>query len=115
MANEVKDICSGGVAAAIATVFTNPFDVIKTRLQVQGELMRKGQLTTLTYDASNPLRALGTVIRNDGLAGAQKGLLVAMNYGFVMNGGRLGLFAIAERNHFTRSKNGDVYLSLIHI
>ena len=36
------EILAGGLAAGGACFFTNPMDVVKTRLQVQGELKSKG-------------------------------------------------------------------------
>jgi solute carrier family 25, member 34/35 len=37
------DILTGGVATSFAVVFTNPMEVVKTRLQLQGELATKGE------------------------------------------------------------------------
>jgi len=37
-----EEIVLGGSAAGFTCIFTNPLDVIKTRLQLQGELKPKG-------------------------------------------------------------------------
>ena len=39
------DILTGGFATSFAVIFTNPMEVVKTRLQLQGELAIKGGRT----------------------------------------------------------------------
>lgn len=46
----------GGVAAAGAGFFTNPLDVVKTRIQLQGELQNRG-----TYKVSDALGILSSI------------------------------------------------------
>lgn len=52
----VKTFSIGALAACGAVTFTNPFEVIKTRMQLQGELQKK---TAVLY--SNAPRAFITV------------------------------------------------------
>uniref|UniRef100_A0A3Q2E881 Solute carrier family 25 member 35 n=2 Tax=Cyprinodon TaxID=28741 RepID=A0A3Q2E881_CYPVA len=87
------DFILGGVAACGACLFTNPLEVVKTRMQLQGELKSRG-----TYQVyyRNVFHAFYTIGKVDGLAGLQKGLVPGLFYQFFMNGVRLGSFAIIE-------------------
>ncbi|KAJ1916808.1 Mitochondrial oxaloacetate carrier protein, partial [Tieghemiomyces parasiticus] len=94
---------AGGLAACGAVTFTNPMEVVKTRLQLQGEKLipsgstrtgaprlRLGTLSTLTF-----------LFRSEGLAGLQKGLGTAYLYQLCLNGTRLGLYT-PTKDFFTR-------------
>lgn len=87
------DFVLGGVAACGACLFTNPLEVVKTRMQLQGELRSRG-----TYQVyyRNVFHAFYTIGKVDGLAGLQKGLVPALLYQLCMNGVRLGSYAIIE-------------------
>ncbi len=87
------DFVFGGVAACFACFFTNPLEVVKTRMQLQGELQSRG-----TYQVyyRNVFHAFYTIGKIDGLAGLQKGLVPGLVYQFCMNGVRLGSYAIIE-------------------
>lgn len=60
----------GALSGVGACVFTNPLDVVKTRLQLQGELQARGQ-HVVHY--KNTLHAAYTIARNDGILALQKG------------------------------------------
>lgn len=79
----------GGLAAAGAGFFSNPMDVLKTRMQLQGELRARGQ-HAVHY--KNVFHAAIVVVRNDGLTGLQKGLGPAMVLHFIRNSVRLGTY-----------------------
>ena len=79
---------SGSIAACGAVTFTNPFEVIKTRLQLQGELARHG--TPKPY--TNTFAAIPIILKNEGIRGLQKGLGAAYIYQILMNGIRLGSY-----------------------
>lgn len=81
------ELVIGGTAAVFATFFTNPLEVLKTRMQLQGELKSKGQ-HAVYY--KNVLHAGYVVAKNDGVLALQKGLLPGLGVQFVMNGIRLG-------------------------
>ncbi|KAL6929077.1 Mitochondrial oxaloacetate carrier protein [Hanseniaspora valbyensis] len=79
---------AGAAAACIAVTFTNPIEVVKTRMQLQGEL--SGKLATKTY--KNPVHGLGVIFKNEGIKGLQKGLNCAYIYQIGLNGCRLGFY-----------------------
>lgn len=72
----------GGLASVGATFFTNPIEVIKTRIQLQGELMARGTYVEPYKGIAN---AFYTVAKNDGLLGLQKGLSPALYFQFIIN------------------------------
>lgn len=83
------DFLMSGVAACGACVFTNPLEVVKTRMQLQGELQAPG---TYQRHYRNVFHAFFTIGKVDGLAALQKGLGPALLYQFLMNGIRLGTY-----------------------
>ncbi|XP_061712706.1 solute carrier family 25 member 35-like isoform X2 [Cydia pomonella] len=102
------DFVIGGLAGAGATVFTNPIDVVKTRLQLQGELQRKDQ-QVVRYRGM--LHAIFVIGRTDGVFALQKGLAPALVLGFTMNSVRLGLYHISEVRGWTSTDTGEVSIS----
>ncbi|RUS35361.1 mitochondrial carrier domain-containing protein [Jimgerdemannia flammicorona] len=82
----------GGVAACGAVTFTNPWEVVKTRLQLQGELVRAGNLAETARPYRNSFQALVLVFRHEGIRGIQRGLGSAYVYQICLNGTRLGLY-----------------------
>lgn len=81
----------GGAAAVTAGFFTNPLEVLKIRLQLQGELKAKGQ-HVVHY--KNIVNAVFVVAKNDGLLALQKGLVPALWVQLIMNGMRFGNFSL---------------------
>lgn len=65
------DFLLGGTAATCAGIFSNPFDVIKTRQQLQGELQKHIKDTKQPYGST--WSAIKTIVRSEGLVGLQKG------------------------------------------
>lgn len=78
---------AGGLAACGAVTFTNPIELVKTRMQLQGELSAH---SAKIY--KNPIQALYLIFKNEGLVGIQKGLACAYIYQLGLNGCRLGLY-----------------------
>ncbi|XP_050678716.1 solute carrier family 25 member 35-like isoform X2 [Leptidea sinapis] len=99
------DFVIGGLAGAGATVFTNPMDVVKTRLQLQGELTAR---TVQKSRYKGIFHGIYVIIKADGLLALQKGLVPAMTFGFCMNSVRLGIFRVAEVHGWTKTKEGGV-------
>lgn len=98
----------GGIATSGAGFFTNPLEVVKTRMQLQGELKAKGQYTV---HYRHVFHAFYTIARNDGIKALQKGLVPALWYQFFMNGVRLGTFQAFDNMGFTRNRDGHVSFS----
>ncbi|CAG06857.1 unnamed protein product, partial [Tetraodon nigroviridis] len=99
------DFALGAVACCVACVFTNPLEVVKTRLQLQGELRSRG---SYQRHYRGVLQALWLVGRNDGLRGLQKGLSVGLIYQGVMNGVRLGSYSYCEALGVTSYHGGSL-------
>jgi solute carrier family 25 protein 34/35 len=83
-------IATSAAAACAACVFTNPMEVVKTRLQLDGEGRAARQYRGIAH-------ALSSMWRLEGVRGVQAGLLPALCYQMAMNGTRLGLYEPAQR------------------
>lgn len=98
----------GGLASVGATVFTNPIEVIKTRIQLQGELAARG---TYVEPYKGILNAFKTVATNDGWSGLQKGLVPALYFQFILNFFRLGIYNTAISEGWIYDKHGNISFS----
>ncbi|KAG0295485.1 Mitochondrial oxaloacetate carrier protein [Dissophora globulifera] len=87
---------AGGIAACGAVTLTNPAELIKTRLQLQGELMRQVPGSTRIY--TNFAQAFFHIAKFEGVRGLQRGLGCAYMYQLMMNGTRLGLYDPIKRS-----------------
>ncbi|XP_017315729.1 solute carrier family 25 member 35 [Ictalurus punctatus] len=94
------DFMLSGVAACGACFFTNPLEVVKTRMQLQGEMKSRG---TYRVHYRNVFHAFYTIGRVEGVSGLQKGLVPGLLYQFFMNGVRLGSYAIIESAGYTHT------------
>ncbi|XP_065934327.1 solute carrier family 25 member 35 [Magallana gigas] len=93
-----------GLAGCGACLFTNPLEVVKIRMQLQGELKARGQ-ATIVY--RNALHGLYTIAKSEGLTGIQKGLVPGLWYQMTMNGLRLGTFQILTNLGYTTTPTGE--------
>jgi len=80
---------AGGLAACGAVTFTNPIELIKTRMQLQGELSKNSNAPKLY---KNPFQAFGLIYRKEGIKGLQQGLTCGYYYQLGLNGCRIGLY-----------------------
>ncbi|XP_048509483.1 solute carrier family 25 member 35-like isoform X3 [Athalia rosae] len=94
----------GGLAAMGSGCFTNPIDVVKIRLQLQGELEARGSYTKLY---KNTMHAAYVVAKHEGIFALQAGFIPAIAFQFVLNGVRLGVFNIAKKHELTLNANGQ--------
>lgn len=101
--NGAMEFLIGGIATCGAGFFTNPLEVVKTRMQLQGELRAHGEYAV---HYRNAFHAFVTIARNDGLLALQSGLVPALWYQFFMNGTRLGTYQIQVNLGITNDKNG---------
>lgn len=76
----------GGLAGSCACVLSNPFEVVKTRFQLQGELAGGEQ----RYRSLR--HAFRTIWKEEGVRGIQRGLGASVGFQVVFNGVRIGLF-----------------------
>ncbi|XP_030078482.1 solute carrier family 25 member 34 isoform X2 [Microcaecilia unicolor] len=99
------DLVLGASACCLACVFTNPLEVVKTRLQLQGELRSRG---SYPRHYRGVLQAALAVGQADGLRGLQKGLTAGLLYQGLMNGVRFFLYSHAEDVGLTEQPGGTV-------
>nr|VWO98483.1 Putative GAL4-like transcriptional activator [Ganoderma boninense] len=88
--SSVEGFICGGTAACVAVTVSNPAEVAKTRMQLQGELAKKGAAKVY----KNALDVIAKTWRNEGIRGVQRGLGPAI----LMNGSRLGFYEPIRRN-----------------
>ena len=105
---DVREFVLGGSAACCAGVFSNPLEVVKTRMQLQGELKARGQYTVHYRHVFHAFYAIG---KYDGLLALQKGLVPAMWYQFFMNGARLGVYQTLINLGLTKNADGSVSMA----
>lgn len=100
------DFLTGGVAASCACFFSNPMDVIKTRQQLHGELMKKDPLMINPYKSLT--YSVKSIIKSEGLLGLQKGISSAVGFQFVMNSARLGSYQTFDNYGLTRDAENNI-------
>lgn len=81
------DFVIGGGAALCAGFFTNPLEVVKTRMQLQGELTSRGKYA-VRY--KNVFHAAYVIAKHDGILALQAGLVPASLFQVFLNGVRFG-------------------------
>ncbi|XP_020802419.1 solute carrier family 25 member 35-like [Drosophila serrata] len=100
-----SDLLLGGLSAVGAVVFTNPIDVVKTRIQLQGELAARG---TYVKPYRHLAQGLVQIVRNEGFLALEKGLLPAMHYQFILNAIRLSVYSNALEYGYLHNKDGHI-------
>lgn len=94
----------GALAAVGAGFFTNPVDVVKVRLQLQGELEARGAYKKIY---KNTLHAAYLIAKHEGAFALQAGLVPALAFQVVLNGIRLGAYKSAQRYELILDKQGN--------
>ncbi|KAF8451867.1 mitochondrial carrier domain-containing protein [Terfezia claveryi] len=89
MSTKAGGFLAGGIAACGAVTMTHPFETIKTRLQLQGELAAKSETKRLYTGVFQGVRV---IVANEGLRGLFAGLGAAYCYQALLNGCRLGFY-----------------------
>ncbi|CAK1581513.1 unnamed protein product [Parnassius mnemosyne] len=102
---DITDMAMGGISAMFATLFTNPIEVVKTRLQLQGELAARGNHSVFY---KNVPHGLFVIARNEGLVALQSGLPAMLGFQFFLNTFRLGVYRISERRGFITGPDGRI-------
>ncbi len=120
---------TGALAAMTAVTVTNPMEVCKTRMQLQGELMSAAPrvLSGQTGSAAPQAGAQAAVgarlykssfdcfaktLKSEGIKGVQRGIGAAYVYQVLLNGSRLGFYepfrkAINEQQGGGRRSSGQ--------
>jgi solute carrier family 25 protein 34/35 len=68
---------------------THPFETVKIRMQLQGELQDKGHQP---HHYRGPVHGVSVIVRNEGLRGIYRGIGCAYIYQILLNGCRLGFY-----------------------
>ncbi|XP_022819723.1 solute carrier family 25 member 35-like isoform X1 [Spodoptera litura] len=104
---DVTDLLMGGTSAMFASMFTNPIEVVKTRLQLQGELKARGKHAVFYKNVPHAIFVVG---KNEGLGALQRGLTAMLGFQFFLNIFRLGSFRMAERRGILKDASGATSL-----
>lgn len=80
---------AGGIAACGAVTVTHPFETIKIRLQLQGELQSRKDAPRLYRGVFHGVKV---VLQNEGPKGLFRGIGAAYIYQMMLNGCRLGFY-----------------------
>ncbi|KIV87535.1 hypothetical protein PV11_03074 [Exophiala sideris] len=80
---------AGGIAACGAVTATHPFETVKIRLQLQGELQSK-DIAVKKY--KGVFHGVSVILKNEGFRGIYRGIGCAYVYQILLNGCRLGFY-----------------------
>ncbi|CAK9815231.1 Solute carrier family 25 member 35 [Anthophora plagiata] len=94
----------GALAAVGAGFFTNPVDVIKVRLQLQGELEARNSYKKIY---KNTLHAAYLIAKHEGVLALQAGIVPALYFQVVLNGIRLGIYNTAKKSELIINDKGN--------
>lgn len=99
-----ENFVCGGVAAALAICVVNPIDVVKSRLQMQGELGADKPKQAYRGIVS----AMVTIGQKEGLAGLYRGLPAAVLFQLVGNSCRFGIYHAGKKLAGTDKKQSSL-------
>jgi len=89
MSTTLGAFIAGGIAACGAVTATHPFETVKIRMQLQGELQEKSLQPRLYR---GPIHGVSVIVRNEGIRGIYRGIGAAYIYQMILNGCRLGFY-----------------------
>ncbi|KAF7548831.1 hypothetical protein G7046_g8542 [Stylonectria norvegica] len=89
MATTFGAFLAGGIAACGAVTATHPFETVKIRMQLQGELQNKGHQP---HHYRGPFHGVGVIVRHEGVRAIYRGLGAAYIYQMLLNGCRLSFY-----------------------
>ncbi|MCJ1275067.1 Mitochondrial oxaloacetate carrier protein [Puttea exsequens] len=89
MATTTGAFLAGGIAACGAVTVTHPFETVKIRLQLQGELQSKKDAPRMYRGV---IHGVSVVLKNEGPRGLFRGIGAAYIYQMILNGCRLGFY-----------------------
>nr|XP_050050607.1 solute carrier family 25 member 35-like [Dermacentor andersoni] len=98
----LRNLLEGLVGPTVATLIMHPFDITRTRMQVQGELLRRGYYVVMYRSTIQSLRMMA---RTDGPGSVYRGLMPSIAYRQVTHGLRLGFFQVIEDYGMTLDEN----------
>jgi len=88
---KMEDFLAGGSAALMAITIMHPVDVVKTRLQLQGELGSSGGAYRGVFGS------LLSIARSEGFQGLYRGILPAYCLQFTVTAVRFGVYGLAKK------------------
>ncbi|KAJ3065055.1 mitochondrial aspartate-glutamate transporter agc1 [Podochytrium sp. JEL0797] len=91
------EILAGGMAGASQVIFTNPLEIVKIRLQVQGEVSKKSGI---------PKKSAMQIVRSLGLMGLYKGAAACLLRDIPFSGIYFPVYAHLKKDVFHEGKNG---------
>ena len=116
-----REVLAAGTASAIGTVVANPFEVAKTRLQLQhGLALKASSSCSFKSSSSNSsvrtpkyrgsIHAIFTILKEEGIRGAYSGFTGFALYRTAMNAAKIGLF-YPLKGYLVNSSNSPLYNS----
>lgn len=114
MATTLGAFVAGGIAACGAVTMTHPFETVKIRMQLQGELLKKN---SQPHIYNGPFHGIKVIIRNEGLRGIYSGIGGAYIYQMILNGCRLSLYEpirrYLSRTFYSRPDKQCVFVNVL--
>ncbi|PVV00059.1 hypothetical protein BB560_005407 [Smittium megazygosporum] len=89
--NRIVNFVNAALASCFAASITNSVELVKTRMQLQGELVKTAPNTPKVY--KNFPQAISLIVQKEGFSALFKGLSSAFIYQTALNGIRIGSIA----------------------
>ena len=99
----LESMLCGGASGALASLASNPFDVAKLRLQLQGERVPPSSAASRVLYYDGVFGCLRTMVRDEGASALYRGIKAAMAFNLSMNMVRFGTYEALRSEHSRRS------------